>query len=35
MKKMIMTLMMVLSMTIRANAQRLDNTYMEIGRAHV
>lgn len=29
MKKMIMTLMMVLSMTIRANAQRLDNTYME------
>lgn len=29
MKKMIMTLMMVLSMTIGANAQRLDNTYME------
>ena len=29
MKKMIMTLMMVLSMIIGANAQRLDNTYME------
>lgn len=29
MKKMIMPLMMVLSMTIGANAQRLDNTYME------
>lgn len=29
MKKMIMTLMMVLSMTIGANAQRLDKTYME------
>ena len=29
MKKMIMTLMMVLSMTIGANAQRLDNTYTE------
>lgn len=29
MKKMILTLMMVLSMTIGANAQRLDNTYME------
>ena len=27
MKKMIMTLMMVLSMTIGANAQKLDNTY--------
>lgn len=29
MKKMIMPLMMVLSMTIGANAQRLDNTYTE------
>lgn len=29
MKKMILPLMMVLTMTIGANAQRLDNTYME------